>query len=97
MSTTIAASAFVLPDLDYRLLAPILIVLGMYVIAQLFMWLQGRVLNDVVMRVEGLLGAVFANRGLDARPDKVKLALDKTSYRAGDTVQVQVTAPQRGQ
>ena len=24
------------------------------------------------------------NRGLDARPDKVKLALDKTSYRAGD-------------
>lgn len=36
------------------------------------------------------------NRGLDARPDKVKLALDKTSYRAGDTVQVQVTAPQRG-
>ena len=29
----------------------ILIVLGMYVVAQLFMWLQGRVLNDVVMRV----------------------------------------------
>lgn len=29
----------------------ILIVLGMYVIAQLFMWLQGRLLNDVVMRI----------------------------------------------
>ena len=36
------------------------------------------------------------NRGLDARPDKVKLALDKTHYRAGDTVKVQVTAPQPG-
>lgn len=36
------------------------------------------------------------NRGLDARPDKVKLALDQTAYRAGDTVKVQVTAPQRG-
>ena len=36
------------------------------------------------------------NRGADARPDKVKLALDKTGYRAGDTLQVQVTAPQRG-
>ena len=29
----------------------ILIVLGMYVIAQLLMWLQGRLLNDVVMRI----------------------------------------------
>ena len=28
------------------------------------------------------------NRGLDARPDKVKLALDKTHYRAGDTLKV---------
>ncbi|MGO1590888.1 MAG: ABC transporter ATP-binding protein [Ancrocorticia sp.] len=27
------------------------IVLGMYVIAQLFMWLQGRLLNDIVMRI----------------------------------------------
>ncbi len=35
MSTTIAASAFVLPDLDYRLLAPILIVLGMAVVSVL--------------------------------------------------------------
>ncbi|MCV7526492.1 ABC transporter ATP-binding protein/permease [Micrococcus luteus] len=29
----------------------ILIVLGMYVVAQTFMWLQGRVLNDIVMRI----------------------------------------------
>ncbi|WP_067190376.1 ABC transporter ATP-binding protein [Micrococcus lylae] len=29
----------------------ILIVLGMYVVAQTFMWLQGRVLNDLVMRI----------------------------------------------
>jgi uncharacterized protein YfaS (alpha-2-macroglobulin family) len=37
------------------------------------------------------------NRGLDARPDKVKLALDKTGYRAGDTLRVTVTPPQPGQ
>jgi uncharacterized protein YfaS (alpha-2-macroglobulin family) len=37
------------------------------------------------------------NRGLDARPDKVKLALDKTAYRAGDTLRVTVTPPQPGQ
>lgn len=36
------------------------------------------------------------NRGLDARPDKVKLALDKTSYRAGDILKVTVTPPQPG-
>lgn len=36
------------------------------------------------------------NRGLDARPDKVKLALDKTAYRAGDTLRVTVTPPQPG-
>lgn len=29
----------------------ILIVLAMYLVAQLFMWLQGRVLNDIVMRI----------------------------------------------
>ena len=29
----------------------ILIVLGMYLVAQTFMWLQGRVLNDIVMRI----------------------------------------------
>lgn len=37
------------------------------------------------------------NRGLDARPDKVKLALDKTAYKAGDTLEVTVTAPHEGQ
>lgn len=36
------------------------------------------------------------NRGLDARPDKVKLALDKTGYKAGDTVKVTVTPPHAG-
>ena len=36
------------------------------------------------------------NRGLDARPDKVKLALDKTSYKAGDTLKVTVTPPHPG-
>ena len=36
------------------------------------------------------------NRGLDARPDKVKLALDKTHYRAGDRLVVTVTPPQPG-
>jgi uncharacterized protein YfaS (alpha-2-macroglobulin family) len=37
------------------------------------------------------------NRGLDARPDKVKLALDKTAYRAGDTLKVTLTPPHAGQ
>ncbi|RMH94579.1 alpha-2-macroglobulin family protein [Lysobacter pythonis] len=36
------------------------------------------------------------NRGLDARPDKVKLALDKTRYAAGDKLKVTVTPPQAG-
>lgn len=36
------------------------------------------------------------NRGLDARPDKVKLALDKTSYHAGDKLKVTVTPPHPG-
>jgi uncharacterized protein YfaS (alpha-2-macroglobulin family) len=36
------------------------------------------------------------NRGKEARPDKVKLALDKPSYRAGDTMKVTVTPPQAG-
>ncbi|WP_454830571.1 alpha-2-macroglobulin family protein [Pseudoxanthomonas wuyuanensis] len=36
------------------------------------------------------------NRGLDARPDKVKLALDKTGYKAGDTLEVTVTPPHPG-
>jgi hypothetical protein len=37
------------------------------------------------------------NRGLDARPDKVKLALDRTHYRAGDTLKVTVTPPHAGE
>jgi uncharacterized protein YfaS (alpha-2-macroglobulin family) len=36
------------------------------------------------------------NRGLDARPDKVKLALDRTAYKAGDTLKVTVTPPHAG-
>ena len=36
------------------------------------------------------------NRGLDARPDKVKIALDKTGYKAGDTMKVTVTPPHAG-
>jgi uncharacterized protein YfaS (alpha-2-macroglobulin family) len=36
------------------------------------------------------------NRGLDARPDKIKLALDKTAYRAGDTLKLSVTPPHAG-
>ena len=36
------------------------------------------------------------NRGLDARPDKVKLALDRAGYRAGDTLEVTVTPPHPG-
>ncbi|HSX61887.1 MAG TPA: alpha-2-macroglobulin [Tahibacter sp.] len=36
------------------------------------------------------------NRGTEARPDKIKLALDKQHYRAGDTLKVTVTAPQAG-
>ncbi|MBJ6980697.1 alpha-2-macroglobulin [Luteimonas sp. MC1572] len=36
------------------------------------------------------------NRGPDARPDKVKLSLDKTGYRAGDTLEVTVTPPHAG-
>lgn len=36
------------------------------------------------------------NRGVDARPDKVKLALDKTQYLPGDVLTVGVTAPYEG-
>ncbi len=36
------------------------------------------------------------NRGLDARPDKVKLSLDKTAYRAGDTLELTLTPPHAG-
>ncbi len=36
------------------------------------------------------------NRGKEARPDKVKLALDKERYHAGDTLKVTITPPQPG-
>jgi len=36
------------------------------------------------------------NTGKEARPDKVKVALDKARYRAGDTMKVTVTPPQPG-
>ncbi len=36
------------------------------------------------------------NRGLDARPDKVKIALDKTAYNTGDTLKVTLTPPHPG-
>ena len=36
------------------------------------------------------------NRGKEARPDKVKLALDKTGYRAGDSLKLTITPPQAG-
>jgi len=36
------------------------------------------------------------NRGLDARPDKVKVALDKTAYKVGDKIKVTVTPPHPG-
>ena len=36
------------------------------------------------------------NLGKEARPDKVKLALDKARYRAGDTLKVTVTPPHAG-
>lgn len=36
------------------------------------------------------------NRGLDARPDKVKLSLDKTAYKAGDTLKLTLTPPHAG-
>ncbi len=36
------------------------------------------------------------NLGKEARPDKVKLQLDKARYRAGDTMTVTVTPPQDG-
>jgi uncharacterized protein YfaS (alpha-2-macroglobulin family) len=36
------------------------------------------------------------NVGVDARPDKVKLALDKSGYRAGDVLTVTLTSPHDG-
>jgi uncharacterized protein YfaS (alpha-2-macroglobulin family) len=36
------------------------------------------------------------NRGKEARPDKIKLALDKEQYKTGDTLKVTVTPPHAG-
>jgi len=36
------------------------------------------------------------NRGLDARPDKIKVALNQTRYRSGDTLEVTLTPPHPG-
>jgi hypothetical protein len=36
------------------------------------------------------------NRGNAARPDKVKLALDKTEYREGETIKLTLTPPHEG-
>jgi alpha-2-macroglobulin len=36
------------------------------------------------------------NTGPDARPDKVKLALDKSAYRVGDVLKLTVTPPDEG-
>jgi len=36
------------------------------------------------------------NRGIDARPDKIKVALNQTSYRSGDTLEVTLTPPHPG-
>ncbi len=36
------------------------------------------------------------NRGVDARPEKVKIALDKTAYKAGDTIVATITPPHDG-
>lgn len=36
------------------------------------------------------------NTGGDARPDKIKLALDKSSYKVGDRVSLTVTPPETG-
>jgi len=36
------------------------------------------------------------NRGSEARPDKVKIALDKTAYADGDTVRATLTPPHEG-
>ena len=54
----------------------ILIVLGMYVVAQLFMWLQGRVLNDLVMRI------VFRLReDIEAKLNRLPLSYFDTRQR----------------
>ncbi len=37
------------------------------------------------------------NLGPDARPDKVKLAMDKSAYKVGDTVELTITPPNSGE
>ncbi|MCY1156988.1 MAG: transporter ATP-binding protein [Citricoccus sp.] len=54
----------------------ILIVLGMYVVAQLFMWLQGRVLNDIVMRVVYRL-----RQDIEAKVNRLPLSYFDTRQR----------------
>jgi uncharacterized protein YfaS (alpha-2-macroglobulin family) len=60
---------------------------------------------DVTDRATGLVtrlpfqagwGSDDENQGDAARPDKVKLALDKTAYRAGDPVTLTLTPPHAG-
>ncbi|MDO5633595.1 MAG: ABC transporter ATP-binding protein [Micrococcus sp.] len=54
----------------------ILLVLGMYVVAQTFMWLQGRVLNDLVMRI------VFRLReDIEAKVNRLPLSYFDTRQR----------------
>ena len=54
----------------------ILIVLAMYVVAQTFMWLQGRVLNDLVMRI------VFRLRqDIEAKVNRLPLSYFDTRQR----------------
>ena len=54
----------------------IAIVLGMYVVAQFFMWLQGRILNDIVMRM------VFRMReDIERKVNRLPLAYFDTNSR----------------
>ena len=54
----------------------ILIVLAMYVVAQTFMWLQGRVLNDLVMRIVFLL-----RQDIEAKVNRLPLSYFDTRQR----------------
>ncbi|SJN36161.1 Lipid A export ATP-binding/permease protein MsbA [Micrococcus lylae] len=58
----------------------ILIVLAMYVVAQTFMWLQGRVLNDLVMRIVYLL-----RQDIEAKLNRLPLSHFDTRQR-GDLI-----------
>jgi len=54
--------------------------------------------NGLTMRYPFVAGWSWdnENRGTEARPDKVKLALDKERYKAGDTLKVTLTPPHAG-